>query len=231
MARGAGVGGLDHADEAAAQEVEGGLGGELLEGFAFDGEEEAFHEGFGVGLGGEADEDGADGLCGATAAGTGNAGDGEGVVGVGGAEGALGHGGADFGADGTALLDEDLGDAEEVGFGLVGVGDEALGEDGGGTGDVGEAVGEEAAGAGFGGGDGLTEAGEEVDDGEFEGVLGGGEVVGGEGGADDGFGGGELCGGAEEADDDFAGAGAVAEFDVAEGEEGGFEGGGDLGFA
>src|ERR1700757_2023708 len=46
--------------------------------------------------------------------------------------------------------EQGFGDAEHLGFGFVGVGDEAVGEHGGGAGDVGEGGGDEAAGAAFG---------------------------------------------------------------------------------
>ena len=95
----------------------------------------------------------ADGLVGGPAAGTGDAGDGDGKLGRRAGERPFGHGLGDLGADGAVGLDEIRRNAEKLGLGGVRIGDEAAFEDVGRAGDFGQRGGDQAAGAGLGGTD------------------------------------------------------------------------------
>lgn len=106
------------------------------------------------GLGrGDSDVDEADGLGGCGSTGSGDAGGGDAIVDAGAVADAAGHGFGGVFADGAVGLECFGWYAEEVGFGLVAIGDDATVEVVAAAGDVGEEAGEESAGAGFGGGD------------------------------------------------------------------------------
>lgn len=150
--------------EAAAEEVEGLLGGGVFEGFPVVRQVAVVDFGGALGIG-EADKDSAHGFFWGAAGGSGDAGEGQGMGGLGQAEGGIGEGaGAGF-ADGAVLLEEIGGDAEGAFLGLVGIGDPASPEDLGSTRHVGESVGEKAAGAGFDDGQaGVLRSGQVEDD-------------------------------------------------------------------
>ncbi len=156
LGRGAGVGGEEVFDfvfqEFAAHPVEG-----AVDGAGFDGEAVAGIRDFvGPGaVGGKvAEVDGADGEFRGAAAGAGEAGDAEGIVGAKFFRGAGDHGDRGLGTDGAVLVEETFGHVEHLDLGVVGVGDHAAEKSSRGAGDVGKFTGEEAAGAGFSDGEG-----------------------------------------------------------------------------
>ena len=106
--------------------------------------------------------DGAHGLVLGAARGSGDAADGEGVGAVAAPARAIGHGLDDFGADGTEVVEQGLGDVQEPVFGVVGVGEIALMEVGGAAGDGGDHGSQESGGAGFGDAEGGAIVGEEA---------------------------------------------------------------------
>lgn len=112
---------------------------------------------FGAVFVGDGDVDEADGLVVGAAAGSGDSGNAEPVVGVEGDAGAGCHGAGDGFADGAVLEEHVVGDGEQGFFGLVAVGDDAAGEVSARAGYVGDAVCEQPAGTGFGGGEGGPE--------------------------------------------------------------------------
>lgn len=101
--------------------------------------------------GGEVHE--TDRLAGRSAAGTGNAGDGDGEIDAGTLQRADRHRGCGFLADGAEIRERAGLDAEHRALGVVGIGDEAAINDIRGAGDIGQRAGNEAAGARLGGRD------------------------------------------------------------------------------
>ena len=98
---------------------------------------------------GQRDENRADGLLRAAAAGAGNAGDSQAVIGGVPKPRPFRHLPGHCRADGAVFAQSFFANAEQILLGIIAVGHQAAGQDGGSPGNIGDAVGDQSARAGF----------------------------------------------------------------------------------